>query len=549
LLELRNVLHQPLSAGLSSAAASDGTDCALGNAEGNMKTILVIEDDEGIRSNILDLLEAEGFDGIGAADGAQGLAEARRAAPDLIVCDIMMPVLDGLALLERVRADPELTATPFILLTARADRSDVRTGMSKGADDYVSKPFTREELLDAIHMRLRRREVVASTQTPQGAGKAPSERNAPLSKRRQRHTAIVRSDAMRSVYLEAERAAQSPISVLLLGETGVGKEVLAYDVHRRSPRCDGPFVPLNCAALSPTLLESELFGHEKGSFTGAAQAQPGLFEMAHGGTVFLDEIGELDPAIQVKLLRVLEDKLVLRVGSRQPRQVDVRFVSATNRDLESEVAAGRFRQDLFFRLNGITLEIPALRERRAEIAPLSEHFCQLASDAQGRSAISITPQALALLEKHEYPGNVRELKNIIDRAVALCRGDAIELEHLPPGLRGEGRAAVRRTTPMPNDAKAQRHSDEGHRAEAHRAEAHASPADEMPQRGQPESSRSLDELRDDMAELDKRRIVAALDQCAGNQTKAAQLLGISRRTLVSRLDTYDLPRPRKDRKS
>jgi len=470
-----------------------------------MKTILVIEDDEAIRSNILDLLDAEGFDAFGAADGVAGLQEARRLGPDVIVCDIMMPVLDGMAVLEQLRAEPKLSATPFIFLTARAERADVRTGMSHGADDYVTKPFTRRDLLDAIHTRLKRYEAVTQSQHRPEPRSPSSQEVSPVQKRLDEQMVIVRSDEMKMLYDEATRAAAAPISVLLLGETGVGKEVLAYEVHRRSPRADAPFIPLNCAALSPSLLEAELFGHEQGSFTGAQSSQPGLFETADGGTVFLDEIGELDPAIQVKLLRVLEDKMVMRVGSRQPREIDVRFVSATNRDLGREVKEGRFRQDLFFRLNGITLEIPPLRERRAEISPLSDHFVRLAGLDQGRSSLRLSAAARRILERYDFPGNVRELKNLVDRAVALCPDEVIEPEHLPVGLRRPTGAVE---TPP---------------------------------------SKPIEQLRADMAALERQRIVEALEECGGNQTKAAAQLGISRRTLVSRLDEYDLPRPRKGR--
>jgi DNA-binding NtrC family response regulator len=500
-----------------------------------MKTILVIEDEEPIRTNILDLLDAEGFEGIGAANGAQGLEAIRCNTPDLVLCDIMMPVLDGIALLERVRADPELAALPIILLTARADRSDLREGMSKGADDYVTKPYTREELLDAIYSRLQRQEAVASTRTPQKSHKATRE-SAPIRKRLERQTMIVRSEAMRAVQLEAESAAQSPISVLLLGETGSGKEVLAYEIHRRSPRAEGPFVPLNCAALSPTLLESELFGHEKGAYTGADQAQPGLFEMAHGGTIFLDEIGELAPSIQVKLLRVLEDKVVTRVGGRQPRQVDVRLISATHRDLPAEIDAEKFRQDLYYRINGMTLDIPSLRDRRAEIAPLSEHFCQKQCNALERSPIAISPEALAILERYDYPGNVRELKNIIERAVVLCRGDTIEPEHLPPSLRGEAPASRGHKTPNPPPRTGQRPPTE---------ESASDHPDDAPPSSEPTSR--VDALAQDIEALEKQRVLAALEECRWNQTKAAGVLGISRRTIINKMKKYGIDGPRKRR--
>ncbi|KYF53572.1 Fis family transcriptional regulator, partial [Sorangium cellulosum] len=245
---------------------------------------------------------------------------------------------------------------------------------------------------------------------------------------------VLRDPAMRALYEQAYRAAPGRISVLLLGETGTGKEVLAQAIHRRSSaaRARGPFLGLNCAALSESLLESELFGHEKGAFTGAVQARPGLFEAADGGTVFLDEVGELPQATQVKLLRVLEEHQVMRVGGRVPRSIDVRFLSATHRDLEAEVARGAFRQDLYFRLNGVTFTIPPLRQRIADIAPLAELFAARACAAFERSQIpAISGEVLALLERYPWPGNIRELRNVMERAVMLCAGDRLLPEHLP----------------------------------------------------------------------------------------------------------------------
>ncbi|AUX35994.1 uncharacterized protein SOCE836_081980 [Sorangium cellulosum] len=250
---------------------------------------------------------------------------------------------------------------------------------------------------------------------------------------------VVRAAAMLALYEQAARAARSLISVLILGETGVGKEVLARTLHARSPRAGGPYVELNCAALPPSLLESELFGHEKSAFTGASQARPGLLESAHGGTLFLDEIGELPLAFQAKLLRVLEDRKVLRIGGRTPRRIDLRFVAATNRDLEAEVARGAFRQDLYFRLNGISLVVPPLRERVAEIGPLADRFLEEACrQLEQRSAPRLSPEALAVLEAYAWPGNVRELRNVIERAAVLCAGDSVEPADLPPHLASGG---------------------------------------------------------------------------------------------------------------
>jgi two-component system response regulator AtoC len=292
---------------------------------------------------------------------------------------------------------------------------------------------------------------------------------------------------------------------LILGETGVGKEVLAEEIHRRSGR-KGRFVPLNCAALTETLLESELFGHEKGAFTGAIASKQGLFETADGGTVFLDEVGDLPPATQVKLLRVLEERKVLRVGGLSARSVDVRFIAATHRDVEQDANRGRFRSDLYYRLNGITLTVPPLRQRRADIVPLAERFLLATSHGLKRATPpAISAEARAVLVDYAWPGNIRELRNVIERGVLLCDGDELLPMHLPPKMISE---------PVP-----------------------ASPAAlETDPRAR---------LLQQIEEVERTRLVEALRRCGGNQTQAAELLGISRRTLVTRLGEYDLPRPRR----
>jgi two-component system response regulator AtoC len=329
---------------------------------------------------------------------------------------------------------------------------------------------------------------------------------------------VVRDPAMRKLHELAARVAQGQISVLLLGETGAGKEVLAEVLHRRSPRREAPFLRLNCTALSESLLESELFGHEKGAFTGAAQAKPGLLETADGGTVFLDEIGEISPAIQVKLLRVLEERKVTRVGGLAARTIDVRFVAATNRDLEAEVRRGAFRQDLFFRLGGIALTIPPLRARRAEIAPLARVFAERAAAQLGRAAPVITRATEEALERHPWPGNVRELRNVMERAVVLAETDELAPEHL----------LLAAPSPALDAASAQ--------AEL----APVTPAAPAPARGGVAPG-----LRAELDALERQRILDALSAAAGNQTQAAAALGMSRRTFVARIDEYGIPRPRK----
>lgn len=306
---------------------------------------------------------------------------------------------------------------------------------------------------------------------------------------------IVLDPAMIELYRVLDRVAPSDVNVLILGDTGVGKEVLAQALHQRSARKSGPMVELNCAALSESLLESELFGHEKGAFTGALESKDGLLASAEGGTVFLDEVGELPAAVQAKLLRVIEQRQVLRVGSLRPRPIDVRFVAATNRDLEEEVAAGRFRRDLYFRLNGISLEVPPLAERPSEIAPLARAFVAGAARRLQVPAPAIAPAALAQLEAQPWPGNIRELKNVMERAVLLADAE-IRVEHLPA-------PAPLAAAPPPSAKLSPEHAQE------------------------------------------RDRIVAALAECQGNQTQAAKKLGMSRGTLLMRMDAYRIERPRK----
>jgi DNA-binding NtrC family response regulator len=359
----------------------------------------------------------------------------------------------------------------------------VRQLIRRKADLAVGEPI----LLGTTSLVVRHAQVVDVPDLAAGAGAGG---------------AVIRDPAMRAVHEQAARASRASISVLLLGETGVGKEVMARAIHAGSPRAAGPFMGINCAALAESLLEGELFGAEKGAYTGAVTARAGLFEAADGGTVFLDEVGEMPLATQGKLLRVLEERAVVRLGSTRPRPIDVRFVAATNRDIEGDSRAGRFRSDLYFRLAGITLAIPPLRERPAELDELVTRFVAAACRELDRAApLRVSPEALDVLRRHDWPGNVRELRNAIERAAVLCPGDAILPEHLPPGLLKP------------------------------RANAAAAPGGER--------------LPSEIKSLERQRIIEALERCGGNQSKAAELLGISRRTLVSRMSEFDLPRPRK----
>ena len=324
---------------------------------------------------------------------------------------------------------------------------------------------------------------------------------------------VLRDARMKEVYEQAKLAARGAIGVLVLGETGVGKELLAHAVHDMSARAAGPFLSINCATLSGSLLEGELFGHEKGAFTGATQARAGLFEAASGGSVFLDEVGELQLDVQAKLLRVIEQRAVMRLGARDLRQVDVRFIAATNRDLELEVQERRFRADLFYRLNGISLTIPPLRERAADIEPLAQTFLASACAQLDRAAaLTLSTAATRLLAAYHWPGNVRELRNVMERAAVLCIERTILPNHLPSNLL------------------------------RHNESPEIFPVEEA-------KSGSQKSIHEQLRQLERAKIVEALVNSRGNQTEAAKALGMSRRTLVARLAEFELPRPRKNRRA
>jgi two-component system response regulator AtoC len=338
-----------------------------------------------------------------------------------------------------------------------------------------------------------------------------------------------------------ERIAHASISVLIQGETGVGKEVMAETIHTMSQRAQHPFLQLNCAALSETLLESELFGHEKGAFTGAHAAKPGLLETADKGTVFLDEIGELPATMQVKLLRVIEERRVMRVGGLKSKAIDVRFLAATNRDLEAEVARGAFRQDLYFRLNGITLDIPPLRERQNEIAPLAEIFIARACAESAREPLAISPEASTLLHRYAWPGNIRELKHVLERAVLLCPDPILRPEHLPVEKMRATRTVHAEPAPVTKPA-ARNPTTENRKPRPTPSEV----SERAPNPTPPDDDDSLD-FKKESRERERRAIIAAMRASEGNQSKAATLLKISRRTLLTKLDLHALPRPRKQR--
>jgi two-component system response regulator AtoC len=403
-----------------------------------------------------------------------------------------------------------------------------------GPTDYeIFLPATPPDLGAAINNdvvgRLRAQSIVARTgiachprdgQTPEALVARSSERLRGKESPAPVEGVVVEDPRMRRVYGLAQSAARGGISVLILGENGVGKDVMAREVHRLSPRAKAPFVTINCAAMPEALLESELFGHEKNAFTGAAAAKPGLLETAPGGTVFLDEIGEMPASMQAKLLRVIETREVQPIGALKPRAINVRFIAATNRNLEADIGAGKFRQDLYYRLNGITLNIPPLRERRSEILPLVRSFLAQFARESERTPPDVSPDAARLLESYPWPGNIREVRNVVERALLLCEGHEILPEHLPiETMAANSISFAAAQPPLPPMAP---------------VFPSAGPAD----MGRPTMPMGA-------VEDERDRILRVLAECAGSQTRAAKVLGIARSTLIARLDEYGVPRPRK----
>ncbi len=385
-----------------------------------MTTLLIADDDPGILAALAERFTARGYEVTTAVDGAAALAAAAER-PDVVLLDLQMPKLDGLAVLERLRAADE-TAT-VVVLTAHGSIERAVTAMKAGAYDFVEKPFDSERLEETIARAAERARLLRRDR----ARAAPPDRT----------DALGESPAMQELTKTAQKAARSDATILVTGESGCGKEVLARHLHAWSPRADEPLVAVHCAALPESLVESELFGHERGAFTGAERRHIGFVERAHRGTLFLDEIGELPATFQVKLLRVLQERTFERVGGREPIRVDTRIIAATNRDLRQEIDAGRFRDDLFYRLAVIQLSVPPLRDRRDDIVPLARRFLGEFAARAGTPA-NLDDGAARRLRAHDWPGNVRELRNVIERATALMDGATLTVDDLPPELVAAG---------------------------------------------------------------------------------------------------------------
>jgi two-component system, NtrC family, response regulator HydG len=444
--------------------------------ESGRLSILVVDDQPSVRELLRAVLEEDEHTVDTAADGESAVEMLKSGFHDLVLTDLRMPGMDGIEALRRIKAlSPE---TGVVMMTAYASVETAVTAMKLGAFDYITKPIDIEEV---------RRVIDRWTEGARPSEGAVEEEVAPT-------TDIVgASEELMNVLDLAHRVAESDATVLLLGESGTGKDVIAREIHRSSHRANRPFVAVNCSAIPEGLLESELFGHEKGSFTGAVRQKRGKFETADGGTVFLDEIGDMSEALQAKLLRFLQDHIVQRVGGSSDIKVDVRVVAATNKDLEAEVAAGRFREDLYFRLNVVTITLPPLRERTEDIPLLIDHFLRKHAP-RGIKPKRMTPSAVRLAMGYVWPGNVRELENAVQRAIVLSRGETIFPEHLP--------------------------------AKVQAAEA----ASENPPR--PEGRT--------MREVERATIIKTLKQTEGNRTHAARILGISRRTLQNKIKEYGI---------
>ena len=463
---------------------------------GRKHRILVVDDEPGLRDMLAILFRREGMDvtlAPGFASGRDALAKA--ADPFAVVLtDLLMPDGSGMDLLSL--AKQRSAKTEIIMMTAHGGIETAIEAMRRGAYDFVAKPFATTELRALVQKALEKRAIVDENERLR----------AQLIRDRGRDL-VGPSDAMRRIFDLVQRIASARTTVLITGESGTGKERIARAIHDGGDRSDKPFLVVNCGAIPETLMEAELFGHERGAFTGAVSSRAGIFREAEAGTVLLDEIGELPPSLQVKLLRVIQERKVRAVGASSEVSVDVRVLAATNRPVEEDVRSGRFRQDLYYRLNVIRIEVPPLRERREDIRPLAEYFLALCAADQNKSIRGLAPDALRALEGYPFPGNARELENVIERAVALAAGQTIGLGDLPREVSGTA------SQPTPSLV------------------------------GLPEDGCNLDEV---VGEVERRLILQALERSSGVRSQAARLLGVTLRSLRYRLQKHSLSDPSDD---
>jgi DNA-binding NtrC family response regulator len=450
--------------------------------------ILVVDDDAVARDLLADALKKEGYEVEAFPSGEEAIERGRRGPVDLVLTDMKMGTVDGLTVLrEFKRFSPD---TSIVLLTSFGSLEGAIEAIKQGAYDYLAKPFKKEEIKLVVQRSLDHCQLVRENARYRDELKGREDWS-PL---------VGSSPAMLEVYKLVARVSEGRSTVLLQGESGTGKELIARAIHANSPRRQRPFIPVNCGALPDTLLESEMFGYEKGAFTGAVGTKAGLFEAANGGTLFLDEISELGPALQVKLLRVMQDQEVRRVGGTTSLKVDVRIIAATNRDLEQFVKEGKFRDDLYYRLNVVRITLPTLAERREDIPMLAHHFLQKYAGGSARAVRGFLPDTMALLKQYRWPGNVRELENAIERAVSLSHGPLLTPDDLPAALR-------------------QPESPVGDKAEV---------------------SDQREEVCLTLEEVEKRHLIRVLKETKGNKVKAAKILGIDRRTLYRMAERFGL---------
>jgi two-component system response regulator AtoC len=451
--------------------------------------VLVIDDEAGVRRTVSLILEDAGYDVSAASDGREGLSKALDDGADIVLCDVRMPHVDGLEFVERYRGEGGRGLV--IVMTAYGSMELAIDAMKRGAYDYLPKPFDGDQVLLTIRKAEEReklwREVARLRHEVAAEKKYPD---------------IVGTSSSLVAAIElADKVAPHPSTVLITGESGTGKELFARLIHSSSPRSRAPFIPVNCGAIPENLLESELFGHKRGSFTGADSDRVGLFEEASGGTLFLDEIGELPPQLQVKLLRALQEGEIRRVGESISRDVDVRVVAATARDLESEVKEGGFRSDLFYRINVLNIHLSPLRHRTEDIPALVRHFVSHYNDALGLQITAFAPQTMKAMLAYPWPGNVREVQNVVERAMVLAEDEQIELEQLPPNVRNPQADAL----PILESLA----------------------ADEL-------------SIKKHSAQLERRLIKRALELTDGNRTRAAEHLELSYRALLYKIRDYGL---------
>ncbi|MFZ5468307.1 MAG: sigma-54-dependent transcriptional regulator [Myxococcota bacterium] len=456
-----------------------------------MTKVLVVDDETNLRKVLATMLRRTGYEVTAAADGEQGLAELEKNGADIVVTDLVMPKVGGMELLRSVNAShPDV---PVIIITAHGTVDSAVEAIKLGAFDYITKPFDQAEIQAVIAKAARTHETAQKWVKADGKARA---------------AIIGGSPQMQEIYKVIDKVADTPSTVLITGESGVGKELIATALHDGSARRDKPLIKINCAAIPKDLMESELFGYERGAFTGAVTSKPGRFELADGGTLFLDEIAEIPVEMQVKLLRALQESEFERVGGIKTTRVDVRLIAATNRDLEKEIEAGRFRKDLYYRLAVVPILLPALRERKGDIPMLASHFLDKYNRKLNKKIEGVADEALAVLQAYPWPGNIRELENLMERVILFSDGPLIGAKDLPEPVRQGGVAS----------------------APAPLAEAPTAPGE----------TSLKDIVRMKAAALEKDLIAKKLEETGGNVTRAAKLLQISRKSLQTKMKEFGL---------